>query len=404
MTFKLTWRNLWRNPRRSLITMSSVAFAVMLAIVMGSLQKGIFDNLIRDVVSFYSGYLQVHHEGYWDEQVLEESFPEDAAMVRKLSQIEGVKAVVPRLETFALASVGSLTKGCLVAGTEPERERAMTRLPEKLSAGEYLDGRGKGILIGEGLARKLQVGVDDTVILLGQGYQGSMAAGKYRVLGLLRFGAPQLNDAMVYMDLVTARQFTGAENLLTSLAFALENPQDLARIQQAVRKVSGPGYEVMTWGEMMPEISNHIKADRAGLYVMIGILYSIIAFGLFSTVLMMMAERRYEFGMLIAIGMKKSRLALTLVMENLFITIIGTLAGMAVSLPLVMLLKQKPLRLTGNVAEAYEKFGFEAIFPAALDGAIFLNQALTVMVLALVIGLYPIVHVARINPVMAMKK
>jgi ABC-type lipoprotein release transport system permease subunit len=280
----------------------------------------------------------------------------------------------------------------------------MTGLHEKLSAGTYLDGSGNGVLVGEALARKLQVGVNDTLVLLGQGYQGSMAAGKYRVRGILRFGAPQLNETMVFMDLVTARQFTGAESQLTSLAFALDNPADLDRIKEAVQKASGPGYEVMTWKEMMPDIENHIRADAASLYIQSGVLYLIIAFGLFSTILMMMAERRYEFGMLVAIGMKKFNLGTMLLMENMLITILGTLAGMAFSLPLVLYLRHRPLRFSGQVAKAYEQFGFEAIFPASLDGGIFINQALTVMVISLLIGLYPVVHVARIDPVRAMKR
>jgi ABC-type lipoprotein release transport system permease subunit len=384
--------------------MSSVAFAVMLAIVMGSLQKGVFDNLIRNVVSFYSGYIQLHHEGYWDEPVIEESFAEDTTLSGRLGRIPGVRSVVPRLESFALASVGTLTRGCMVAGTAAVEEKAMTGLHEKLSAGTYLDGSGNGVLVGEALARKLQVGVNDTLVLLGQGYQGSMAAGKYRVRGILRFGAPQLNETMVFMDLVTARQFTGAESQLTSLAFALDNPADLDRIKEAVQKASGPGYEVMTWKEMMPDIENHIRADAASLYIQSGVLYLIIAFGLFSTILMMMAERRYEFGMLVAIGMKKFNLGTMLLMENMLITILGTLAGMAFSLPLVLYLKHRPLRFSGQVAKAYEQFGFEAIFPASLDGGIFINQALTVMVISLLIGLYPVVHVARIDPVRAMKR
>jgi ABC-type lipoprotein release transport system permease subunit len=384
--------------------MSSIAFAVMLAIVMGSLQKGVFDNLIRNVVSFYSGYIQIHHEGYWDEQVIEESFPEDSALAARLGRIPGVLAVVPRLESFALASAGSVTRGCMVAGTAAERERAMTRLDEKLTAGTYLDGSGSGVLVGEALARKLQLGVNDTLVMIGQGYQGSMAAGKYRVRGILRFGAPQLNETMVFMDLATARQFTGADRQLTSLAFALDNPQELEQVRTAVQKASGAGYEVMTWKEMMPDIENHIRADAASLYIQSGVLYLIIAFGLFSTILMMMAERRYEFGMLIAIGMKKFNLGTMLLLENLLMTFMGTLAGMAFSLPVVLFLKHRPLRFSGQVAKAYEQFGFEAVFPATLDGGIFIIQALTVMVISLLIGVYPMLHVARINPVIAMKR
>jgi ABC-type antimicrobial peptide transport system permease subunit len=108
--------------------------------------------------------------------------------------------------------------------------------------------------------------------------------------------------------------------------------------------------------------------------------------------------------MLIAIGMKKFNLGTMLLLENLLMTFMGTLAGMAFSLPVVLFLKHRPLRFSGQVAKAYEQFGFEAVFPATLDGGIFIIQALTVMVISLLIGVYPMLHVARINPVIAMKR
>ena len=404
MILKLTWRNLWRNTRRSLITISSIAFAVMLAIIMGALQKGVFDNLIRNVVSFYSGYLQVHRAGYWDERVIEESFESDPALLDSLSTVPGVRAIVPRLESFALASSGNTTKGCMVTGTVAGPEAMMTGLREKITEGDYLDGSGRGVLVAEGLARKLRLGVHDTIVLLGQGYRGSFAAGKYLVRGLVRFGAPQLNNTMVFMDLPDAQGYAGAEAQLTSLAFAIDDPGNLARIKTDVTQRIGQGYEVMTWGEMMPDIEHHIRADKAGFYIQAGILYLIIAFGLYSTLLMMLAERRHEFGMLVAIGMKKARLAMMLLAENIMLSILGTGAGMLLALPVVLYLKHRPIRFSGQVAKAYEQFGFEAIFPAALDGGIFITQALIVLSLSLLIGIYPVLHVARIDPVASMKK
>ena len=160
----------------------------------------------------------------------------------------------------------------------------------------------------------------------------------------------------------------------------------------------------MNWTELMPEIANHIKADGASFYVFTGILYLIIAFGIFGTILMMTAERRYEFGMLIAIGMKKIRLGLILLYETILITILGVISGILISLPFTIYFNQKPLRFTGEIADIYERFGFEALFPTALDTGIFITQSMIVLIIAFIIGLYPLWHISRINPVNAMKK
>ena len=160
----------------------------------------------------------------------------------------------------------------------------------------------------------------------------------------------------------------------------------------------------MSWQKMMPEISNHIKADGFSFYVFSGILYLIIGFGLFGTVLMLTVERKYEFGMLIAIGMKKSKLSLILLGETLLITILGVLLGILISLPIVIYLSKNPIRFSGQMAKAYEQFGFEAIFPTALDKDIFITQSLIVLIIALFIGLYPLWHISRLDPIKAMKK
>jgi ABC-type lipoprotein release transport system permease subunit len=404
MIAKFTWRNLWRNRRRTFITMASVTFAVLLAILMQSFQKGVFDNLVKNVVSFYYGYVQVHAKGYWNEQVLDNSFSFSDSMSKQLKQIPHVNEVVPRLETFVLASVGNNTKGCMLVGTDAIKENNLTGLKRKIIKGQYLVNNNPAAVIAEGLAKRLNISVNDTIVLLGQGYQGAMAAGKYAIVGIVHFGSPALNDEMIYLPLPVAQNFLSAENIITSLALAIDEPGNMSIIQNEVTALVGNEYEVMNWKELMPEIANHIKADSAGFYVFTAILYLIIAFGIFGTILMMTAERQYEFVMLIAIGMKKIKLGLMLLYETLLITFVGVMAGILLSLPFVIYFSKRPPRFTGEMAKVYEKFGFEALFPTAMDMGIFIRQSLFVLVIAFIIGLYPLWHASRINPVAAMKK
>jgi ABC-type antimicrobial peptide transport system permease subunit len=149
---------------------------------------------------------------------------------------------------------------------------------------------------------------------------------------------------------------------------------------------------------MMPQLSNHIKADSMSMYIFSGVLYMIVGFGIFGTVLMMTAERRFELGMLIAIGMKRGLLAKMLLIETVYISLLGVALGSLISLPAVLWLQSHPIRFTGQMAEVYQRFGFEAVLPATLSGSIFLWQAIIVLILAVVAGLYPALHVRKINP------
>jgi putative ABC transport system permease protein len=401
---KLAWKNMWRNRHRTLIAMASIFFAVLLTVITSSLQKGVFDNMIKNVVSFYSGYLQVQNRAYWDERILDNTFPQSDTLEREIRRDIHVTLVAPRLESFALASSEELTKGCMVVGIAPMEENKITRLSEKLSAGKYLAADDRGVLLGEGLANRLRVHVNDTVVLLGQGYQGTTAAGKFVVQGILKFGSPDLSNQFLFMTLGEAQRLYGAEGRLTSYVLGLSDPSALGVAEASLQSRMDSALTVITWEEMMPEMVQHIKTDNGSMYIIQGVLYLLVALGILGTLLMMMIERRYEMGMLVAIGMKKIKLMQLMVVESVVTVLTGCGLGLVVSLPIVYWLKENPIRFTGEMGDVYEEFGFEPIFPASLDGDIFLAQGLLVLALGLLLSLYPIVRIAQLDPVESMKR
>ena len=403
MMLRLIWRNLWRNPRRTWITTSSIAFAVFLSIAMHAFQKGVFDHLIRQVVGAFTGHIQVHQAGYWDEQVIDNIFPFTAETARILDEDPALAGYATRLETFLLASTGSTTKGCMLIGTDPVRERTLMQLESKLVAGRYFGPDDTSVILAEGLATRLQLSPGDTLVLLGQGYHGAMAAGKFPVAGIVHLPSPEMNQQLAFMPLIAAQTFLDAPGMLSTLALNLRRPEGMTALQADLRQSLSPDLEILTWEELLPEITDHIQADRRSSYIFSGILYLIIAFGFFGTVMMMTAERRYEFGMLTAIGMSRKRLGLVLLGETLLLTLVGAALGILVSLPGVWYFTQYPIRLTGQTARAYTEFGFEPVLPATMSPENFILQTLIVALMALVVGLYPMWHIRRLDTLGAMR-
>ena len=401
---KMAWKNIWRNRNRTIVTMAAIFFATVLSILTQSLQDGVFDNLIKNVVSFYTGYAQVHKQGYWDEQILENSFEANTVTEQKILRTKNITGITPRLESFALASAADITKGCMVTGIRPQQENEITALQKKLVQGAYLHDNDNALLVSQGLAERLKLSVNDTLVLIGQGYHGSTAAGKYPIKGIVKFGSPDLNDKTVFMPLSAAQDFYSAYGMITSYILSLNDTRQLQPAAVAVRKTLGPAYEVMTWEEIIPDIKQHIKSDTDSTKYIQGILYLLICFGIFGTLLMMMAERKFEMGMLVAIGMKKIKLILLLLMESVLTVLAGCIIGIMVSIPLVHYLNKHPLKMGGETAKAYERFGFEAIFPTSTDASNFINQGLIVLAIGLLLSLYPVYKIIRLNPVTAMKK
>lgn len=401
---KMAWKNLWRNRGRTLITIAAIFFAVVLSITASSLKAGIFDNLVKNVVSFHTGYIQVHKMGYQEEQILDNSFPDSGNTEQKILSQKNIIGLTPRLESFALASSGDITKGCMVVGIAPRKEDQITSLRNKLISGSYLSDNDHAALLGQGFAERLKLNVHDTIVLIGQGYHGSTAAGKYPVKGLLRFGSPQLNDKILFLPLSTAQDFFSADGMLTSYVLSMRNEKSLDLTANDIRSLIGNNYEVMTWGELMPDIRQHIQTDSNNMKVVQGVLYLLICFGIFSTLLMLMAERKFEMGMLVAIGMKKTKLMVLLFIESILTVLTGCMVGIIMSVPLVFYLNKNPIRIGGETARAYERFGFEAIFPTSTDASNFIYQAIIVLIIEIVLSLYPLYKVARLSPVKSMRK
>ncbi|GJM33624.1 MAG: ABC transporter substrate-binding protein [Saprospiraceae bacterium] len=407
MLTKLAWRNIWRNRRRTFITAGSVMFAVFFAVFLRSIQEGTWNNMLDNVVNFYYGYAQVHREGYQDDQSIDKAF-EITDTLKELAAIPSIKSIVPRLESFALASHDEHTTGVMVVGTQPDEEDGMTQLSDRLVQGNYLDADDKSALVGLGLANYLKLGLGDTIVLISQGYHGVNAAGKYAIKGLLKFGSPELNKRMVYLALPEAQRLYGAEQLVTTLALNIENKEATSKVVSAVNKMLGKGhYEVLDWQEMMPDLVQAKELDTGGSYLVLFVLYIIIGFGIFGTILMMTEERSYEFGILLAIGMKRLPLSIIVWLEIVFIGLIGTLAGMVLSFPLVYYFHINPIDLAAmgeDVAKTYEKFGMEPVMPAALDPSLFLTQAIIVLLITTFLAIYPFYKINKLDPISAMRR
>lgn len=403
MLFKMAWRNIWRNRRRTFITAASILFAVLFASFMDSLQRGAWDNMINNVVNYYFGYVQVHQDGYWEEQSIDKAFFL-ADSLKQVGAVEGVEAVLPRLESFALAAAGETTSGVLVAGILPNVENKMTDLENRLVEGEYLTESDEAVLVASGVADKLGLALGDTLVLISQGYRGVNAAGKYPIKGIAKFGSPDLNKQMVYLPLPAAQYFYGAPGLATSLALKLGGQEDIKPVVAALRtQLDTSAYEVMDWEELLPDLVQARELDTAGNVIVYFILYMIIAFGIFGTILMMSKEREYEFGVLISIGLQRWQLALSVWVEVILLGVLGALSGILLSMPIVYYFKVNPIRFGGEMASSLEKFGFEPIFPATFDMQIFMTQALYVFILTAVLALYPIFKIRKLQPVQAMR-
>ena len=192
--------------------------------------------MIDNVINYYVGYGQIHLDGYHDEPNINSlmNYAEEFKTVAE--DVDHLENLVPRLEHFALASYGNQTRGIMLCGVEPTLEDNMTHLADRLVEGEYLEPSDKSVLIADGLAEQLNIGVGDTLVMISQGYHGVNAAGMYPIKGLVHFAPPDLNKRLVYLPLNETQYFFGAENLISTLVLHIDDKNNLPGIQHTLEQ------------------------------------------------------------------------------------------------------------------------------------------------------------------------
>ncbi len=403
MYLLLSWRNIWRNKKRTLIVASSVFFAVILATVQRSAQTGSYSYMIHSSAKMFTGYLQIQQKDYWEKRSLDKSFKLDTQQLARIKTIPHVTGFAPRLQAFALVSHTTQTKVARVVGIDPQLEDAMTGLKNRLQQGVYPQRTSSKILMAEGLAKMLQIGVGDSLVLYGQGYHGQIAAANLPVGGIVKLPFEIMNNGMVFLPLPLAQEVFSTGKRITSLPIMIDKTRHLKTVLRQTKLLLHRDQTIMTWDKMLPELKQSIEFDNISGIIMLAILYIVIAFGVYGTVMMMMAERTREFGILISVGMRKTKLLIVTTLETIFVAFLGAVVGMLGSLPIIYYLSNHPIHITGEAARIYDKLGIEAIFAFNNDPRLLLSQALVVFIIALASISYPVLFIRRLNPTEAIR-
>jgi len=398
MTYlKLAWRNIWRNRRRTLITISAIVFAVLAAIVMQSMNRGSYEVMIDRMVSFNTGYLQIQDYRYDDEASLDNAFHyDDTLRERILNADPRITGIVPRVETFMLAANDVSTRGAIVFGVDPEKEQAFNQIGNYLVDGHFPDGNEQSAVMGQGLADRLQLGVGDTLALIGQGRFGMSASGLFEIVGIIEHPIRDMNNSAVYLPIRSAQELLSAGDHITGLMISLERERQTNAVAASLRsELDASELVVFTWPELMPEILELLEMDLAMPRLLTLVLYVVIGFGFFGTVLTMTMERLREFGVLLSVGMKRTSLSFVVFIETLIISAMAVTVGIMLSWLLLKLVD--PIVLSGDAAQATIDLGYEPIIPMSFAPDQFFIQGLYVFLIAVLVFLFPLVKILKLN-------
>lgn len=329
--FSMAWRNLWRNRRRTLVTIGAIALALTVELLYSGLITGYYRGMERDVLDYEVGDIQVFADGYRDRPSLYTAIDDPDAVLAKLDQ--SGYAASARLMAGGLAAAGKFSAGVSLRGVDIERESRVSKIPERMGTGEWLNPTDpNGVVIGRRLAHTLEVQVGDELVVLTQGADGSMANDLYTVRGVLMGIADGTDRSAVFMNTAAFRELMvfpkGAHQIV------VRRP-DTVSLDAAATVVSGaaPDLEVVTWKEIMPVVATMLESTEGMIVIIFLVIYVAVGILILNAMLMAVFERVKEFGLLKALGVSPSRVLAMIFVETAMQTAIAIAIGLCFAIP-----------------------------------------------------------------------
>ncbi len=419
----IAWRSLWRNRRRSVLTLSMISFGLFLCIVMESIVSGTQEQIFKGAIELNLGSFQIHAKDYQENQSLSEAFEIPAELSAQLDRDPQVVGWAPRIIGGGLVSVGENTNIATIVGIDPEKEAATSVFEDKMLSPQqlteeypqlypsapvsnpYLSAEPQmQIMIGDKLAEKLEAKIGDDLAAMVTGADGSMGADLYTVAGVYHSGSAELDNG-IYMHIAEADALLSMYGQVSLISVMLPNSKVTSEVINPYRAQLDPAmYELLSWDQIAPELVDIMALKNASNHLFMAILLIIIGFGILNTIFMTIMERIREYGVLKALGTTPMQIFSLVAFETLFITLLGTALGNLLAFGTTYYLKLNPIDLS-SMSEMYEDMGISSLtqLPADPQSYMFINFSVLIFALASLATLYPAIKAARLEPLEALK-
>ena len=405
LVFRLAWRNLWRHPRRTWLTVGAIMFSNMLLVFMISLQFGMYGLMIDNTLQAFTGHLQIQAPGYIDDQKMRQTVDDVVPLATKLRDYFDSDRIAARATAFALVSSEERSYGTAVIGVEPAFERNVSTLPELVSQGRYLGEQGAAeIVIGAALARNLRVALGDELTLIGSGRDGSFAAAVVNVVGVFESGLADFDRSITEIPLGFFQDVFYMDGSGHHIVINLPLIDDVPVVQEQVEALLAGGQNLVVhdWDALQPGLQQAIKADMSSAFFMYGILVILVAFSVLNTQLMSVLERTHEFGIVMSLGLTPGRLGRLVLLETAILGLLGLLFGALLGALVTYWFSVNGFSYPG-MEEMTAKFHLPSRFYPQISIPSLLLGPAVVFMFTILAAVYPALRLRKLHPVEAMR-
>ncbi len=401
---KMAWDNIWRSKTRSWVVILSIVVGVWAVIFLMALTLGMGDSYVKTAIRNQFSHIQLHHPRFQEDQSAGFYIPYDSMRLLVNSDINSSTA---RLILYGMLSTGHGSRGVKIKGILPYKENRLSGIADKIVQGHYLTSEDQsGILISEKLTQKFKVTLKSRVVLTFQDSRGEMKSSVFRIAGIYNTGNAMVDENQVLVNESGIRPLIFADSIPVNAfhEIAIEQKHvSMVDSTQRILKQQLPGVLVENYREIAPDLAMMESQIRISGLIFIGIFMLALIFGIINTMLMAVLERYRELGMLQAIGMEKTKVFGMIVLETIFLSIVGVPIGFLLGWISVSMLQVNGLDVS-IFSKGNEQFGIaNRIFPI-LDGGLFIQLAIAVAMTALLASIYPAIKAIKLSPVVAIRK
>lgn len=408
LILRMAFRNIFRQRRRTILTGLSMVVGFFLSALFIGWSDGSYNDIIDAFTRNRMGHIQIHEKSYLDRPSLYKTVEDVSTITAKLDETKGVEFWAPRLYSAGLASVGEKSTGVRIIGIDPTHETRMTRFDKKIIQGRnFTPQPSHEAILGKGLAEILKAEVQDEIIIVSQGADGSIANDLYTIVGIVSSGDDLGDRAAFYLHLGDAQELLVLGGRIHEIALTVDK---LSRVRQTARliseKLDDPELSVVPWQVFAKAFYDAMQVDREGMWIELLIIMLIVAVGVLNTVLMSVLERQREYGVLKAIGTKPGQIVKLVLFEVAILALISIIAGSALSLGANSYLAAHGIKMSA-FSKSIENFTYGGmkwdVLRSEVNAQSFLIPAVTVLLSALTVSLFPAFKAARTEPARTMR-
>ena len=402
MLFSLAWRNIWRNKRRSFIIIAAIAVGLICGLCASSIMFGMGESLVSSTIDRDLGHIQIHSFKFEDEKLLTDTIPRPQNILAKIKEQKNIVVVTSRIVIEGMGSSASTSNGIRIIGIDPTREKSVTNIYKQLIKGNYFESSKRNqIVIGKKLADNLGIKEKSKIILSFQGFDGSIIYGAFHVTGIYQTESTSFDRMNVFVlenDLTT---LLGSNTFSHEIAVRLSSTESADSVYLLLKN-EFPSLSVKSWKELAPELKLMDEMIDTQLNIFLGIILFALLFGITNTMLMSVMERVREFGMLMAIGMKRRRVFSMIIIETVSLSLVGALIGIIFASILITYFGNVGIDLS-TFAKGFTAWNLSPVLQPKLPGSFYFSITIMIVVIAILSAVYPAVKAIRLKPAKAIR-